>query len=77
MRTIAGIGLLAAVMAGTAGAYTAPPQLGSYTLFGVLGVKLGRGVVVQNGGVGSNGTLAVGAGADALSFAAADRVMLA
>src|SRR5262245_40887143 len=76
MRTIAGIALLAAAMVGPAGAYTAPTQLDSYTLFGAISAKLGRDVVVQNGGVGTNETLKVGSGADVFSFAAADRLIL-
>jgi hypothetical protein len=76
MRMIAGSALLMAALAAAAMGQTAPTDLNSYVLFGARRVKIGKAVVVQGGGAGSNGVLSAGQGADIQAFAVADRIVL-
>jgi DNA-binding beta-propeller fold protein YncE len=76
MRMIAGSALLMAALAAAAMGQTAPTDLNSYVLFGARRVKIGKAVVVQGAGAGSNGVLSAGQGADIQAFAVADRIVL-
>src|SRR5258705_2052521 len=76
MRSIACCAVLVALLAGPAGAQSAPSDFGSYVVFGGMRIKIAHDVVVQGGGVASNAVLSAARAADLQNFAAANRIVL-